>query len=154
VQGQVEIEIAATPARVYALVSDITRYGEWSPENLGGRWLEGATGAIVGARFRAKNKRKLSWSTTCRVRTAEAGREFSFGVGKRGETVWGYRIEPIADGAGSRVTEWFTSEAQPGAVERLLIRLVTGMSLEARSADLVQGMQTTLARLKAAAEAA
>ena len=34
------IEIAATPAVVYALVADVTRTGEWSPECVSGRWVD------------------------------------------------------------------------------------------------------------------
>ncbi|HAS09465.1 MAG TPA: SRPBCC family protein, partial [Acidimicrobiaceae bacterium] len=45
-------EIAAPPQRVWELISDITRMGEWSPETTGGKWLKGATGPAVGARFR------------------------------------------------------------------------------------------------------
>ena len=150
--GEATVEIGVPPDAVYALVSDVTRYGEWSPENLGGTWLDGATGPAVGARFKAKNKRKVSWTTTCKVLTADPGREFSFSVGKGGETVWGYRIEAVADGTRCRVTEWFTSAADPGFVEKILIRFATGVSVDGRAADLVRGMETTLSRLKTGAE--
>jgi len=45
-----EIEIDATRDVVYALVSDVTRTGEWSPECVRCRWLGGATAAVAGAR--------------------------------------------------------------------------------------------------------
>jgi len=32
-------EIAATPERVWALISDVTRMGEFSPENVGCEWI-------------------------------------------------------------------------------------------------------------------
>ena len=44
----VTVEIAASPAQVYALVSDITRMGEWSPECVQCTWTKGATGPAVG----------------------------------------------------------------------------------------------------------
>ena len=41
---------------VWALVSDVPAIGRWSPECLGARWLDGATGAEPGARFTAQNR--------------------------------------------------------------------------------------------------
>ena len=73
--------IAAPADDIYALVSDVTRMGEWSPENVGGRWLGDATGPAVGARFRGSNRRGWRrWSTTCTVVAAEPGRTFAFDV--------------------------------------------------------------------------
>ena len=45
---EVAREIAATPEVVWALVSDLPRMGDWSPENDGGEWVKGATGPAVG----------------------------------------------------------------------------------------------------------
>ena len=53
----VSIEVAAPPERVYELVSDITRMGEWSPETVKGVWIDGASTPVVGARFKGSNKR-------------------------------------------------------------------------------------------------
>lgn len=53
VSGSVEIE--ADPAAVFAMVTDLPRMGEWSPENQGGAWQGGATGAAIGARFLGNN---------------------------------------------------------------------------------------------------
>jgi hypothetical protein len=60
----VSTTVAAPAAAVYELVSDITRYGEWSPENVGGTWLDGATTATVpGAvmRFLTKVATGVPW---------------------------------------------------------------------------------------------
>ncbi len=152
-QAKVSIEIAAPPERVYALVSDVTRYGEWSPENLGGQWLDGAGGPLAGARFKAKNKRRFSWSTTSTVQVADAAREFSFITGKApGGTVWRYALEPSPTG-GTIVSESFETEADPGFVEKFLTKLGTGVRWEDRGADLERNMAATLDRLKTAAEA-
>lgn len=150
-QGSVSIDVAAAPDAVYALVADVTRYGEWSPENLGGVWRDGASGAAVGARFKAKNKRKMSWSTTSTVRVADAGRQFSFGTGRRPDTIWTYTLEPIE--GGTRVTESYETPHEPGAIERWITKVATGVAWADRGADLKQAMRTTLERLKATAEA-
>jgi hypothetical protein len=105
------IEILAPGEQVWGMVSDVTRMGEWSPEAVAAEWLDGATRPVVGARFRGRNKRRASWSTTCTVTAATPGREFAFRVGK-GETTWRYDLSPV-DG-GCRVTESFEIVRVPG----------------------------------------
>src|ERR1700752_2777029 len=78
IKGSASIDIGAAPELVYDLVSDITRMGEWSPECTGGRWLGGATGPAVGARFKGTNKKRLAWSTKSKVVVAQPGRCFTF----------------------------------------------------------------------------
>ena len=55
---QIEVSrvVSASPERVYELVSDLPRMGEWSPENTGGKWVKGATGPAVGALFEGTNR--------------------------------------------------------------------------------------------------
>lgn len=39
--GEGSVLVAASPDRLWALITDITRTGEWSPENIGGYgWAE------------------------------------------------------------------------------------------------------------------
>ena len=58
-------EVSASPEKVWSLVTDLPRMGEWAPENLGGEWLDGATCAAVGAKFRGNNKNgDKSWQAT------------------------------------------------------------------------------------------
>ncbi|HUS61262.1 MAG TPA: SRPBCC family protein [Acidimicrobiales bacterium] len=145
------IHIDASPEDVWALVSDITRMGDWSPETKSAEWVDGATSAVVGARFKGSNKRKAPWSTTCTITEAEPGRCFAFSVGK-GETTWRYDLAPSPSG-GTDITESFEIVKAPGAVGKALTKLGTGMPWSEREADLVKGMEHTLARIKAAAEA-
>lgn len=150
----VSIEIAAPPEDVYRLVSDITRMGEWSPECRHCSWTGGATGPAVGARFKARNKgrRGPSWSTTPVVTAAEPGREFAFnrsGPGI-GSYTWRYVFEPTA--TGTRLTESFDVERPLPKAMAWLTAKWTGSA--DRDADLHEGMSTTLARIKAAAESA
>ena len=112
-QLSVTREIAAPAEQVWALVSDVTRMGEWSPENDGGKWLKGATEARPGAKFRGVNRRgKRTWSTLATVIDAEPGRSFSFRVTAQGLKVadWAYSFEPTASGC--RVTESWTDRAR------------------------------------------
>ena len=73
--GEARIEIDAPPLAVYALVSDITRIGAWSPECYRCEWLHGATTAVEGARFRGHNRLgKVGWHTDAVVTVADPGR--------------------------------------------------------------------------------
>ncbi len=149
--GEVTIHVASPPETLYALVSDVRRMGEWSPECLRCAWIDGARGPAVGARFKGTSKRGfVRWSTTPRVVTADEGREFAFVTSHRGhdETKWTYRFE--RDGAGTRVTESFEMLVDLPWYFRLAERVLMGV--KDRKADLEWGMSETLSRLKVTAE--
>jgi uncharacterized protein YndB with AHSA1/START domain len=142
-------DIDATADDLWAMVADITRMGEWSPENEGGDWIEPATGAQPGAKFRGRNRLgKKSWKTVATVLEVEPGRVFSFHVSAGPVKVadWSYRFEPV--GAGCRVTETFT-DRRPGWFKPIG-HLATGVG--DRAAHNRAGMEQTLAGLATAAE--
>lgn len=154
-RGEASLRVDAPPATLYALVSDVTRMGEWSPETVRCRWLDGVTGAAVGARFKGTNRRGfMRWSTKPRVVAAEPGREFAFVVNlmifHREMTKWCYRFEPAPDG-GTDVTESFEMMADLPWYISFGERWLT--DVKDRKADLEAGMQQTLERIRAVAEA-
>ncbi len=139
--------IPATPERVYELVSDLPRMGEWSPENLGGSWIKGATGPAVGAKFRGKNRKGgKRWSTISTVVVADPGNEFAFDVTVKGFAVarWGFRTE-AADG-GTLTTEYWDDHRS-----KLMAKL-TGLALGIpdRAVHNTAGMEQTLEKLATA----
>jgi uncharacterized protein YndB with AHSA1/START domain len=147
--GCASIDIAAPPETVYDLVADITRMGEWSPECYRGEWLDGATAAAPGARFRGYNRRSgYHWERTAVVDVADRGREFAFttvndGTGRH-ETRWRYTMEPSP--AGTVLTEAF----------EFLWCSLANRALEMfipRGRQMSRGIQQTLTRVKHAAEA-
>ena len=108
--GQVSVEVDATPEQVWTLLTDITRAGEWSHETRGGEWLDGATGPTPGARFRGRNQNGRSkWSRQCEVVDADAPRAISWrtipAVLYRDSTIWTYELEPSERGC--RITQRF-----------------------------------------------
>ena len=144
-------EIAAPPEVVWAMISDVTRMGEWSPETTGCRWIKGATGPVVGARFAGDNRNgSKKWSTNCTVTAAEPGRSFVFrvDVGPLKVAQWGYALEPA--GAGCIVTETWTDRR--GGLVQALGKPLSGVADRAEHNR--AGMEQTLARLAAAAEGA
>jgi uncharacterized protein YndB with AHSA1/START domain len=141
--------MAAPPERVWELVSDVTRIGEFSPETFEAEWLDGATGPAVGAKFRGHVKRNgkgpIYW-VNCTVIVSEPGREFTFGTAGNTEplNVWSYKLEP--EGDGTDVTESFT------LANKLLLRVYWAVLGWARGPTNRNGMRTTLERIKAVVE--
>lgn len=148
---RVEREVRAPADLLWALVSDVTRMGEWSPETRGCRWLGGATGPALGARFRGRNSyRGRWWVTTCTVVGCEPGSSFAFEVtaGPLPVAHWAYSFEPAAGGC--RVTETFTDlRARAFAVLGNVFLGVADRAAHNRST-----MEETLHRLAEAAESA
>ncbi|MDQ2836709.1 MAG: SRPBCC family protein [Actinomycetota bacterium] len=148
------VHIAAPADTVYAMVSDLTRMGEWSPENIGARWLnprrpaEGS-GPRVGARFIGHNKAGvLRWSTFGLVTVADPGREFAFEVafGPMPVAYWQYLISG-ADKHSCTVTEAWT-DRRPGPLRPVLDAVFRANRLQLNT----RGIHKTLANLKRAAE--
>lgn len=145
-RGKCTIEIAAPPERVYAVVSDLRRMGEFSPECRSVEWVGGATGPAPGARFVGHNRGgPVTWSRHGRVISADAGREFSFVTeeGGRDSTLWTYHLAPA--GAGTSVTESYEVRWIPWWMH--VVDVITF-----RRRQLARNMATTLERLKARVE--
>jgi len=145
----VQQSIAAAPEAVTALISDVTRMGEWSPETTAGTWSKGATGPAVGARFKGDNVNESKrWSTTCTVTAYEPGKVFTFrvNVGPVKVADWSYTLEATDDGC--VVTESWT-DLRSGLSKKLggLASGVTDRDTHNRA-----GMIATLEALRAAAE--
>ncbi len=146
---QVTRPIAAPQTRVFALVSDIARMGEWSPEATSGKWKKGS-GPTVGARFSGRNRRgNRTWSTTCHVTDCDAPNRFAFRVTSGPFSVAWWRYDIMATETGCEVTETWTDTR--GATMRWLGRIVTGV--RDREEHNRAGMELTLDRLAAVAEA-
>lgn len=147
----VQRRIAASPEVVYELLSDLPRMGEWSNENTGGRWVKGASGPAVGARFQGTNSNgKLTWKTLATVTEADRGRRFAFkvDVGPLGVSAWSFDLTP--DGDGCVVTQTWVDRRDP--VSRFITGRITGV--RDRAAFSEASMALTLERLAQSAEAA
>ena len=145
------IEIDAAPETVYALVSDPGSLAGVAEEYAGHRWVGGASGPVVGAKFRGRNRRGFRrWSTLSTITDAEPGRRFGFEVTSvAGLPVarWQYDFEPGRDGCVVVESMW---ERRP-AWFKVATSTVTGVwdREQANTANIA----ATLARLKRAAEA-
>ncbi|MHA6801970.1 SRPBCC family protein [Salinifilum ghardaiensis] len=148
--------IAATPERVWELISDVRRMPELSDELQEAEWL-GAGGPAVGATFRGRSRHSAlgEWSTTSHVVECEAGRVFAWAVEDPDAPAasWRFHLEPV-DG-GTRLTQ--RAQLGPGrsglslAIDRTPekeTKIVAG-----RLREFEQYMTDTLARVAALVEA-
>jgi len=151
-RDEVDTTIAAPPEVVYELVADVTRTPEFSPEVVSCRWLDGASGPAVGARFEAVNTTRAGkqWKNRPVVTVAEPGRVFAFARTEplAGTVGWRYRFEPV-DG-GTRVIESYEVQRPITRLGWFVIERVFGAGI--RRDELRAGMRTTLERLRAVAE--
>ena len=144
--------IEATPDALYALVSDVTRTPEYSPEVVKCTWIKGATGPVVGARFKAINHagRVPDWPNKPVVTVAEPARTFAFERTEVGGGTIEWRYEFEAQGSGTLVTESYTVLKNVNALGWFIIDTLAG--LKDRRTDLQNGMTTSLDRIAAIVE--
>ena len=147
---EVSRDVAAPPSAVFALLTDITRIGELSPETHRAEWEEGFDRAEVGAVFTGHNRNAdKEWSTQATIVELVPDERFFFDCSFHGFVFskWGYSIEPIPSGC--RVTE-YTQDLRP---ESALAMSAEMSGVADRHAHNRAGMEVTLERLAAAVEA-
>lgn len=141
------IEIAASPEQVWRVVSDLKRMGEWSPQcrkmRVSGEVREGTK------TFNINRKGFLVWPTTSKVVRFEPNKAIAFRVNEN-RTIWSYTLEPTE--TGTRVVERREAPTGTSQVSQFLIKTVLG-GAESFEADMIVGMNATLARIKNEAEA-
>ncbi len=148
-QISVERTIRADAGRLYELITDLPRMGDWSPENTGGKWVKGANGPAVGAHFKGTNRNGWRrWSTDVVVTSAEPGEQFSFDVttGPFKVATWDYRFDQRGD-ATTVVQTWTDNRS---SLAKKVAPLIAGVS--DRSERNRQNMEATLAKLAATVE--
>jgi uncharacterized protein YndB with AHSA1/START domain len=146
----VTLHMDAPPEKVWGLISDITKMGEYSPEVFEAEWLGGATGPAVGATNRGhvkRNEKGPTYWTTCKVTECVPGQVFEFAVVMRDKPVNTWRYEFAAAGDGTDVTESFR------LADNLFTKLWRPLGGILRENRNKRDMLRTLERVKAVAEA-
>ncbi|WP_206488912.1 SRPBCC family protein [Rhodococcus sp. KRD162] len=141
------IDIAASPETVWKIVSDLRRMSEWSPQCTKMKVLGGTIG--TGTRtLNINRKGLLVWPTTAKVVTFEPNRELAFRVIEN-KTTWSYTLTPTA--GGTTVVEKREAPTGTSNVSSLLVKRFLG-GIDEFDVELVEGMNTTLRRIKAESE--
>lgn len=148
------ITVQAGAAQVYAVVSDVTRTGEWSPVCRGCEWAEGVDpqAVRVGDGFVGHNVTPTrEWSTTSHV-TAADGRRFAWSVGP-GLVEWAFEVVDGAAPGTSELTETWQVTAAGVAFFDRHYGAEAATQLASRTNDALSGIPATLAAVAAIVEA-
>ncbi|KAA0022215.1 SRPBCC family protein [Antrihabitans cavernicola] len=144
---EASIDIAATPDKVWAVVSDLSRMPEWSPQcrrmQLLGQLREGALTINLN-----KDGWKV-WPTTSTVVRVEQDKAIAFRMNEN-RTTWSYELTPSA--IGTTVTERRVESAGgiPKPITFAIDKLLGGTPNFEH--NLVAGMHQGLKKIKGAVE--
>ncbi len=143
------IDIDASPAPVWALVTDVKRTSQWSPQVVRSIVLGGQVG--LGTRFVNLNHQGWKhWPTSAKVVRFTPHSDFAFRITEN-RTIWSYQLEPTATG-GTLLTNRRETPDGIAQVSDVLVGLVLGGQKQFVP-DLLKGMSQTLGRIQAEAEA-
>ncbi|MGZ4495142.1 MAG: SRPBCC family protein [Nocardioides sp.] len=142
-----EVTIAAPPAAVWAVVSDVTRMPEWSPE-LRRLYAVGGRTPRIGMRLIGLNRRGWAvWPTTSTVVRLEPHRAVAWKTRESGAT-WTYEMSETAEG--TRLTG--RRDLPAFSLGTTVLGPVIG-GAEGHDVELAAGIRQTLERIKATVEA-
>jgi hypothetical protein len=120
--GRVETTVDAPIDAVWRVVADVTRVGEWSHECRRVEWLDGATAAAPGVRFRGTNKAgPWTWSRVNEIVAADAPRRLVWRTVPTllfpDSSEWRVELAPV-DG-GTRIVQSYEVLRAPALLGRL-----------------------------------
>lgn len=144
------IEIAAPVPRVWALVSDVRRMPEWSPQVTSTRLRSGFETCELGTQFTNRNAYgELEWTTHAEIVGFEPERELAFRI-EENWAIWSFALS--ATGSGTQLTQ---RRELPDGLSKLSRDLTDGFmgGQDAFTGSQLAGMRETLERIKTAAEA-
>ena len=142
------IEIDASPAEVWALLSDVRNMARWSPQVVR-TFVRGGGEVGLGSRMVNLNRRKLLfWPTQSKVVRFTPEKEIAFRV-KENLTIWSYELEPT--GTGTRV---LARREAPQGLSDLSVGLTKAAlgGVDRFTEELEHGLNETLRKVKADAE--
>ena len=143
---QAEIDINAPVGKVWALVSDLRRMPQWSPQCRVMKLFGPLRQGTKTINFNRRNR--MFWPTTSTVTEVIPEKKLAFRVHQNG-TIWSYELEPTD--TGTRLVESRHAENGVSAFSNLSVNAMMG-GVPNFERELVEGMNDTLARIKAAAE--
>ena len=149
-----EITIDAPVKKVWGLVADVTRMGEFSPECHAVEWVDGDV-AEVGNRFRGHNRLgEREWARTCTITRLEPPARFAYEVNDDVDgspaSEWSFELSPAEDG-GTVLSQRFQHLPRGRTGVSALIGANPDRAEEivkSREQMLGEAMTTTLAQMK------
>lgn len=146
---EVSVRVDASPATVWSLVADVTRYPEWSPQVTSTRLRAGHEAVALGAEFTNRNAHgELVWTTHAEVTAYEPERRLAFRVVEN-YAVWSFELVPADEG-----TTLVHRRETPDGISDLSVELTDGfMGGQANfTQELLAGMRRTVEGIRQVAE--
>jgi uncharacterized protein YndB with AHSA1/START domain len=143
-----QVDVAASPERVWQVLTDLRRMPDWSPELV--RMVPLKRGGLrQGHWYLGLNRRKaIVWPTRNVVATLEPGRVLAWDTKTSGAR-WIFEVDP--EGEGTRLVQRRQVPARLTVLSKVFAAAALG-GQEEHADELEQGMRTTLERIKAAVE--
>ncbi|WP_454196249.1 SRPBCC family protein [Nocardia sp. Marseille-Q1738] len=141
------IDISAPPEQVWAVIADLKRMPEFSPQCVRMVVLGPPKAGTWTVNLNRDGKKY--WPTTARIVRYEPNRAFAFRVNEN-RTVWSYTLEPTE--TGTRLIERRDVPNGTTWLSRRAINAALGGEAPFEEA-LVRGMNETLGKIKTAVEA-
>jgi uncharacterized protein YndB with AHSA1/START domain len=155
---EVSLTVAAPPERVWSLVSDVTRVGEWGGECVAAYWEQdqSAGGPAVGARFHGEQVRgDRTWETSSVVTEAQPGVSFGWAVEDpaNAAATWRYELAPAGSG-GTVVRYRAVMGPGPSGLTAMIAKMpeLEERFIAERLKEHERNMMATLEAIKRAAE--
>jgi uncharacterized protein YndB with AHSA1/START domain len=152
----VEVTIDAPARVVWELVSDVDLPARFSEEFQGARWLDGATGPAVGARFVGTNNHPVvgSWQTTCTVIEYEPERRLTYVVSDPERPAATWRFTVAATNGQTSLRQWARIGPGPSLLNPVIDAQPAqeGRIVAGRLKQLHANMTATLTGIKRLAE--
>jgi Hemerythrin HHE cation binding domain/Polyketide cyclase / dehydrase and lipid transport len=146
-QGHIEVDVDAAPDAVWEVVRDVTRIGEWSHECVGAEWLDGATKAVPGVRFRGRNRNGIwRWGRLCEIVDVQPSELVWRTVPTRlypDSSEWRIKLHPTDKG--TRIEQTFRVLKAPRLLEPIYATIIPSHR------DRIQALTADLQRLGALA---
>jgi len=141
-----EIDIDAPVGKVWSLVSDLSRMPQWSPQCRMMKLLGPLRPGTLTLNLNRRNM--LFWPTTSTITEVLPERKLAFRIPPN-TSVWTYELEPTA--TGTRLVETRHAENGVTAVSTAVTKAALG-GVDSFEKELLEGMNQSLTRIKAAAE--
>lgn len=144
---ELSIDVDAPPERVWEIVSDLKRMGEWSPQC---RKMVVFGEVRPGTRTLNLNRNGVRvWPTTAKVVAFSPKEHIAFRIVEN-RMIWSYTLAASSTG-GTTVTERREAPDGSTAFSQFFVRRFLGGN-GGLERDLLAGMEATLARIKTEAE--
>ena len=156
--AETDVFVAAVPAHVWPLVTEIMTPTRFGTELQEATWLEPGTGPCLGARFRGRNHHpaKGEWETTSTVVDFVPERRFGWAVGdpERPSARWRLELEP--EGDGTRLRYWAQMGPGPSGTSAVIEKMPDKEEaiIARRLQDWEKNMAATINGIKGMAEEA